>query len=125
MGSTNVRASGAIERGGKNCNHPNHFGSAFSANGLDMVTAVVLMNVNADWTGRVASELSKMPGVSEVYSVAGNYDLVAVLRAKDNESLADLVSETIRQVPGVVRTETLIAFRVYSKHDLENLFSLD
>jgi len=90
-----------------------------------MVTAVVLMNVNADWTGRVASELSKMPGVSEVYSVAGNYDLVAVLRAKDNESLADLVSETIRQVPGVVRTETLIAFRVYSKHDLENLFSLD
>jgi len=49
-----------------------------------------------------------MSGVSEVYSVAGNYDLVAILRAKNNESLADLVSETIRKVPGVVRTETLI-----------------
>jgi len=90
-----------------------------------MVTAVVLMNVNADWTSRVASELAQMSGVSEVYSVAGNYDLVAVLRAKNNESLADLVSETIRKVPGVVRTETLIAFRAYSKQDLETLFSFD
>jgi len=90
-----------------------------------MVTAVVLMNVNADWTSRVASELAQMSGVSEVYSVAGNYDLVAILRAKNNESLADLVSETIRKVPGVVRTETLIAFRAYSKQDLETLFSFD
>ena len=90
-----------------------------------MVTAVVLMNVTADWTSRVASELAQMSGVSEVYSVAGNYDLVAVLRAKNNESLADLVSETIRKVPGVVRTETLIAFRAYSKQDLEALFSFD
>ena len=92
---------------------------------FDMVTAVVLMNVNADWTSRVASELAQMSGVSEVYSVAGNYDLVAILRAKNNESLADLVSETIRKVPGVVRTETLIAFRAYSKQDLETLFSFD
>ena len=92
---------------------------------LNMVTAVVLMNVNADWTSRVASELAQMSGVSEVYSVAGNYDLVAILRAKNNESLADLVSETIRKVPGVVRTETLIAFRAYSKQDLETLFSFD
>jgi DNA-binding Lrp family transcriptional regulator len=90
-----------------------------------MVTAVVLMNVNADWTSRIASDLSEVSGVSEVYSVAGNYDLVAVLRAKDNETLADLVSGTIRKVPGVVRTETLIAFRTYSKHDLETLFSFD
>ena len=90
-----------------------------------MVTAVVLMNVNADSTSRIASDLSGMSGVSEVYSVAGNYDLVAVLRAKDNETLADLVSDTIRKVPGVVRTETLIAFRTYSKHDLETLFSFD
>lgn len=90
-----------------------------------MVTAVVLMNVNADWASRIASDLSEVSGVSEVYSVAGNYDLVAVLRAKDNETLADLVSGTIRKVPGVVRTETLIAFRTYSKHDLETLFSFD
>jgi DNA-binding Lrp family transcriptional regulator len=90
-----------------------------------MVTAVVLMNVNADWTSRVASELAQMSGISEVYSVAGNCDLVAILRAKNNESLADLVSETIRKVPGVVRTETLIAFRAYSKQDLETLFSFD
>ena len=76
-------------------------------------------------TSRVAEELSAVPGVSEVYSVAGNYDLVAVLRVKDNDSLAALVTDKLRKVSGITRTETLIAFRAYSKHDLDSLFSLD
>ena len=90
-----------------------------------MVMAVVLANVETDATNRVAQELANLPGVSEVYSVAGNYDLVAVLRVKDNEKLADLVTDRIRKVKGITRTETLIAFRTYSRHDLESLFNLD
>jgi DNA-binding Lrp family transcriptional regulator len=90
-----------------------------------MVMAVVLINVDTGEMSRVAEELSNSPGISEVYSVAGNYDLVAVLRVKDNESLADLVTDRIRKVPGITRTETLIAFRAYSRHDLASLFSLD
>lgn len=90
-----------------------------------MVTAVVLINVRTEETSRVAEELSSMPGVSEVYSVAGNYDLVTVLRVKDNESLAALVTDRLRKLEGITRTETLIAFRAYSRHDLDSLFSLD
>jgi DNA-binding Lrp family transcriptional regulator len=90
-----------------------------------MVMAVILINVCTGDTSRVAEELSVVPGVSEVYSVAGNYDLVAVLRVKDNEALAGLVTDRLRKVAGITRTETLIAFRAYSRHDLDSLFSLD
>jgi len=90
-----------------------------------MVMAVVLINVRTEETGRIAEELSAIPGISEVYSVAGNYDLVAMLRVKDNETLAALVTDRLRKVAGITRTETLIAFRAYSKHDLDSLFSLD
>lgn len=90
-----------------------------------MVMAVVLINVRTDETSRVAEELSNVPGISEVYSVAGNYDLVAILRVKDNDALAELVADRLRKVAGITRTETLIAFRAYSRHDLASLFSLD
>ncbi len=90
-----------------------------------MVTAVILINVEPAHTAAVAEILSNMPGISEVYSVAGNYDLVALVRVKENETLADLVAEHIRGVDGITRTETLIAFRAYSRHDLDSLFSLD
>jgi DNA-binding Lrp family transcriptional regulator len=85
---------------------------------LNMVMAVVLINVEAEATGRVATELTELSGVSEVFSVAGNYDLVAVLRVADNESLADLVTARIRGISGIRRTETLIAFRTYSRKEL-------
>jgi DNA-binding Lrp family transcriptional regulator len=90
-----------------------------------MVMAIVLINVETETTTRVAEELSNLGGISEVYSVAGKYDLVAVLRVKDNESLADLVADRLRKVTGITRTETLIAFRAYSRHDLAALFDLD
>jgi DNA-binding Lrp family transcriptional regulator len=89
-----------------------------------MVMAVVMINVNVDETSRVASQIAELPGITEVYSVAGNYDIVAIMRVKDNESIADLVSDKIRKVHGVARTETLIAFRAYSRFDLEGLFGL-
>ena len=63
-------------------------------------------------------------GVTEVYSVAGRYDLAAIVRANDNDQLAKVVTEKIRAVPGITSSETLIAFRVYSRHDLERMFSI-
>ncbi len=90
-----------------------------------MVTAVILINVEPARTVAVAEILCEMDGISEVYSVAGNYDLVAIVRVKENDALAELVANRIRGVDGVVRTETLIAFRAYSRYDIEALFSLD
>lgn len=90
-----------------------------------MVTAIILINVEPPRTAAVAESLSEMRGISEVYSVAGKYDLAAIVRVRENEELADLVAQAIRGVAGITRTETLIAFRAYSRHDLESLFSLD
>ncbi|HET7790616.1 MAG TPA: Lrp/AsnC ligand binding domain-containing protein [Gemmatimonadales bacterium] len=89
-----------------------------------MVSAVVLFSVERDQINSVAEQLAGMPGVSEVYSVAGRYDLVAVLRVKTNDDLADLVTARIRKLKGILNTETLIAFRAYSRHDLEAMFDL-
>ena len=89
-----------------------------------MVTAVVLLNVKRDQINEVASRLADVPGVSEVYSVSGQYDLVAMLRVRSNEELAELVTSNMLKLQGIERTETLISFRAYSKHDLEAAFSL-
>jgi DNA-binding Lrp family transcriptional regulator len=88
-------------------------------------TAIVLMNVDTHETNRVAEEVAAIAGISEVYSVAGNYDLVAVIRVADNNALADLVTDKVRRISGVQRSQTLIAFRAYSKHDLDALFDMD
>lgn len=89
-----------------------------------MLSAIVLLNTERDKTNQVAQALADMAGVSEVYSVAGRYDLAAIVRVSDNDRLADLVTENIRAVPGITSSETLIAFRVYSRHDLERMFSI-
>ena len=89
-----------------------------------MVTALVLLNVARDKVNEVAEQITDMEGVSEVYSVAGRYDLAVVVRVKDNERLADVVTKGIRKVDGIEKSETLIAFRVYSRHDLESMFSI-
>ena len=90
-----------------------------------MAVAIVLINVVAQETNRVAEELASISGISEVYSVAGNYDLVAVVRVKDNDVLAALVTDQMRKVGGITRTETLIAFKAYSQHDLNSLFDMN
>jgi DNA-binding Lrp family transcriptional regulator len=89
-----------------------------------MVSAIVLLTVARDKITPVAEQLADMQGISEVHSVAGKYDLVAIIRVADNEQLAQLVTEKIRALDGIEKSETLIAFRVYSKHDLDNIFSL-
>jgi DNA-binding Lrp family transcriptional regulator len=72
----------------------------------------------------VAEKLAELAGISEVYSVAGRYDLVAIVRVADNDSLAELVTEKMLHVQGITNSETLIAFRVFSRHDLESMFSI-
>jgi len=89
-----------------------------------MVSSIVLMNIERGMISTVANILTDIDGVSEVYSVAGQYDLVCVIRVADNDKLADVVTEKMLQVEGILETETLISFRVYSKHDLENMFSV-
>jgi DNA-binding Lrp family transcriptional regulator len=89
-----------------------------------MVTAIVALKVDRKKVNDIASRLSDMPGVTEVYSVSGRYDLVALVRTKDNETLADVVTGSMLQIDGIVDSETMLAFRTYSKHDLESMFSI-
>jgi DNA-binding Lrp family transcriptional regulator len=89
-----------------------------------MVSAIVLLTVERDKINSVADAVADIEGVSEVYSVAGRYDLAAIIRVKANEELAQVVTERIRRVGGITSSETLIAFRVYSRHDLERMFSI-
>jgi DNA-binding Lrp family transcriptional regulator len=89
-----------------------------------MVTAIVLLNTERGAVNDVADELAGLDGVSEVHSVAGRVDLVAILRVAENEQLADLVTGSIRQIQGITDSETLIGFRVHSSHDLEQMFSI-
>jgi DNA-binding Lrp family transcriptional regulator len=89
-----------------------------------LVTAIVLVSVERDKVNAVAEKLAGMEGISEVYSVAGRYDLAAIIRVRDNESLAELVTNRMLKILGIIRSETLVAFRVYSRHDLDEMFSI-
>lgn len=89
-----------------------------------MVTSIVLINAEHGKINDVAQALSAMPQFSEVYSVGGSYDLVAIMRVASNEDIADLVTEQMNTVSGIKNTETMIAFKTYSEHDLEGLFSI-
>jgi DNA-binding Lrp family transcriptional regulator len=92
--------------------------------GGSMVNAIVLLNVQSNRINQVAEEVAGLDGVSEVYSVAGQYDLVVVIRARDDEQVASLVTEQLLQAEGLLSSETLIAFRTYSRHDLDGMFSV-
>jgi DNA-binding Lrp family transcriptional regulator len=89
-----------------------------------MVNAVVLIQCDIDSIPEAAQAIADIQGVSEVYSVAGEWDLVAIVRVSNHEDLATVIPGGVGKVDGVVRTETLIAFQVYSKHDLEAMFSV-
>lgn len=89
-----------------------------------MLTAIILINTERTRTIEVGEALAQMEGVSEVYTVAGRYDLVAMVRVSRNEDLADLVTRGVSELEGIRSTETLMAFRTYSRHDLESLFAV-
>lgn len=89
-----------------------------------MVTAIVLINAETNRIPELADQIANMAGVHEVFSVAGRYDLIAVVKVAENEQLADVISDRMRHLDGIVATETLIAFRAYSKTELEAGFEL-
>ncbi|MCS6826621.1 MAG: Lrp/AsnC ligand binding domain-containing protein [Caldilinea sp.] len=89
-----------------------------------MVSAVVLLKCERNKINTVAETLADLKGISEVFSVAGRYDLVAILRVRNNEALANLVTNEMLQVDGILDSETLIAFKVFSRHDLESMFEI-
>lgn len=89
-----------------------------------MVTAIILIKTARQQINDVAQKLVDMQGVAEVYSVGGHYDLVAIIRVSSNEKMADLVTNQMLGLEGIERTETLIAFKAFSKHDLESMFSI-
>ena len=89
-----------------------------------MITAIVFVKTAVAKIPEVAETLATLDGVSEVYSVTGQIDLVAMVRVRTHEEISDVVADQINKVPGVTETETHIAFRAYSQHDLETAFSL-
>jgi DNA-binding Lrp family transcriptional regulator len=89
-----------------------------------VITAIVMIDAATDSIAEVADAVAGLDGVSEVYSVAGAADLIAIVRVREFEQIAEVIAGRINKVPGVVDTDTHIAFRAYSRHDLEAAFSL-
>jgi DNA-binding Lrp family transcriptional regulator len=89
-----------------------------------VITAIVLINADTDRIPEVAEVLAGLDGVSEVFSVTGQFDILAIVRVRRHEELAEVIPGRINKVDGVRSTETHIAFQTYSKHDLEAAFSL-
>lgn len=89
-----------------------------------MITAIVMISVEADKIPEVAEAIAGQDGVSEVYSVAGDVDLIAVVRVREFDAIAEVIAGSLSKVPGVLHTDTHIAFRAYSRHDLESTFSI-
>ena len=89
-----------------------------------MITAIVLIDCATDSIPEVAETLAALPNVSEVYSVAGHVDLIAIVRVREYEQIAEVIAGSINKTPGVIDTETHIAFRAYSKHDLDAAFAI-
>ncbi|GAA3426597.1 Lrp/AsnC family transcriptional regulator [Streptosporangium sandarakinum] len=89
-----------------------------------MVTAIVHITAEVDRIPEVAQTIAELDGVSEVYSITGEYDLMAMVRVPSYEEIAEVIPGRINKVPGVLHTETNVAFRTYSRHDLDAAFSI-
>jgi DNA-binding Lrp family transcriptional regulator len=89
-----------------------------------MITAIVMIDTDPGRIPEVAAAVAEVPGVSEVYSVTGEVDLIAVVRVRQHEQLADVIADRVSKVDGVLRSQTYIAFRAYSSGDLEQAYSL-
>jgi DNA-binding Lrp family transcriptional regulator len=89
-----------------------------------MITAIVMVSVEANRIPEVAQEIADLDGVSEVYSVAGDVDLIAIVRVREFDDIAEVIAGRLSKVSGVVHTDTHVAFRAYSRHDLDAAFSI-
>lgn len=89
-----------------------------------MITAIVFVQVDNERIAQVAEQIASLEGVSEVYSVTGRIDLVAIVRVSSFDEISEVISNEIAKVPGVRMTETHMAFRTYSRRDLETAFAI-
>jgi DNA-binding Lrp family transcriptional regulator len=89
-----------------------------------VITAIVFINAEVDKIPEVAEQIAEIDGVSEVYSVTGEIDLIAMVRVREHDDVATVVPGGVNKVPGVLATETHIAFQAFSQHDLEAAFSI-
>ncbi|MDQ3627901.1 MAG: Lrp/AsnC ligand binding domain-containing protein [Actinomycetota bacterium] len=89
-----------------------------------MITAIVFVNADVAHIPEIAEQIASLEGISEVYSVTGHIDLIAMVRVRVHDDIARVVADQLNKIPGVQSTETHIAFRAYSQHDLEATFSL-
>ena len=89
-----------------------------------MVTAIVMIKADIQLIPEVAEAIAQIPAVSEVYSVTGDFDLVAMVRVRTHDELADVIPGNLNKIPGITATQTHIAFRTYSRHDLEAAFAI-
>jgi DNA-binding Lrp family transcriptional regulator len=89
-----------------------------------VITAIVLIKTSVDRIPEIAEQIASLDSVSEVFSVTGTYDLIAMVRVKEHEELAEVIPGRISKIPGVEGTDTHVAFRTYSQHDLEAAFSI-
>jgi DNA-binding Lrp family transcriptional regulator len=89
-----------------------------------VITAIVMVSVEASEIPEVAQAIADLDGVSEVYSVAGDADLIAIVRVREFDQIAEVIAGRLSKVDGVLHTDTHVAFRAYSRHDLDATFSI-
>ena len=89
-----------------------------------MTHAVVLIRAERDALKVLGSRLAEVDGVSEAWSVTGEWDFVAVIRVEQQDQLADLITSKLARLPGIEKTYTMVAFEVFSQHDLDAMFSI-
>ena len=88
-----------------------------------MITAVVMINCEMGKVHEVAQALIDLEGIAEVYSISGEHDIMAIVRVKEYDALTAVVSESVASVAGITKTDTHMAFRCYSKHDMEKMWA--
>lgn len=89
-----------------------------------MLTAIVMIDVEPDSVQEVAEQAVALNHVDEVYSVTGDFDLIALVRVAEHEQLAEVITGRLSKIPGIRATQTHLAFRTYSSKDLDAAFSL-
>ncbi|HEX4806611.1 MAG TPA: Lrp/AsnC ligand binding domain-containing protein [Conexibacter sp.] len=89
-----------------------------------MTHAIVLIKAERNALAELGGRLADVPGVAEAYSITGEWDFAAILRLREQDELAHVITEQLAQLPGITKTQTLLAFEVYSRHDLDALFSV-
>ncbi len=89
-----------------------------------MITAIVLINADVKSLGRLGNELASIESVAEVYSVTGDYDFVVLIRVKEYDKIAKIVTEELAKLDGIISTNTMLAFQCFSRYDMERMWSI-